>query len=102
MQWSGATDDPGGSGLAGYSVSHHGYARRRLRWRMAMQQLSFRWNNGVEPRIDPGLQNFVLSVQIQGGYIVSANDCSAEELAQAKADGRFYRSAGDLEYVHRK
>lgn len=66
-----------------------------------MQQLSFEWNP-VEPKIDPGLQRFVLGVQIQGGYIVSANDCSAEELEQAKANGRFYHSYGDREYVHRK
>ena len=86
--------------LAGYSVSRRGFARCRPRG-VAMQQLSFEWNL-TEPKIDPGLQSFVLRAQLLGGYIVSSKDCSDEELEQAKAEGRFYSSYGNREYVFRE
>ena len=51
---------------------------------------------------DIGEEDELLRAQLLGGYIVSSKDCSDEELEQAKAEGRFYSSYGNREYVFRE
>ncbi len=64
-----------------------------------MQQLA---QLSLESRLEPSVQSFVLSAQLEGQYIVSSKDCTAEELELAKADGRYCVSMGGRGYVRRK